>query len=86
MLLLVELLVGFGIVAVAASFVALAWYLIPVVLVVVGVQGYRKQAAVKRYEADLQAGRVTATRVERCSVCADSFTPCQSCVQRHQAV
>lgn len=85
MILLAELLIAALVVAVLAAIFSAGFWVLMIGLAVWAIFGFRKQLAIRKYERDVQAGRVKPTRVERCQDCTDQIMPCDACVQRHQA-
>ncbi|MGW5736985.1 MULTISPECIES: hypothetical protein [Streptomyces] len=83
-ILAVELLIALMVIAVLGAVVAAGFWVLLAVLVVVAIQQYRRQAAIRRYQADVAAGRVEPTNLDGCEVCRDRMFLCDACVQRHK--
>lgn len=85
MILIAEFLLALMAIAVLAAFVSVLWWALVIVLLVLAVLKYRQDRKIRKYEADVAAGRRTPFRgVERCDDCNHSLVPCDACVERHQ--
>jgi hypothetical protein len=85
MILAIELFIAALLLAGALALASFLWWLLLALLVLVAAQKGWEWYQVRKFQADVQAGRVTPTRVDRCQECSDTLTPCESCVQRWHA-
>ncbi|MFB7420767.1 hypothetical protein ACFC1L_39990 [Streptomyces sp. NPDC056210] len=85
MILIFEFVLALMAIAALAAFVSVLWWALVIVLLVVAVLKYRQDREIRKYEADVAAGRRKPFKgVERCDDCNHSLVPCDACVKRHQ--
>ncbi|MFE9525114.1 hypothetical protein [Streptomyces sp. NPDC006631] len=85
MILLVELFIAALLLAGALALASFMWWLLLVLLVLAAAHKAWDWYRVRKYEADVQAGRVAPHSFQRCPECSDRVMPCESCVQAHKA-
>ncbi|MFD6550772.1 hypothetical protein [Streptomyces sp. NPDC058398] len=84
-MLLIRLFIALLVLAPLIALASVVAWLVPVVLVLLVGHRLFEHIQIKRYEADVRAGRVKPTRIDRCQECSDAFLVCDSCIDAYRA-